>query len=83
MLEASVGFGLASPFLLWPAETAFQRQDSTHERYSRANLGKLNKRRTLGVFYLPLSALSDVTYIVTVSPFMAPPLFCHGSIGIP
>lgn len=56
MLEASVGFGVASPFLLCPAGTTFQRQDSTDERCSRVNLGKLNGRRTLGVFYLPLSA---------------------------
>lgn len=83
MLESSVGFDAASPFLLCPAETAFQRQDSTHEGYSRANLGKLNGRRTLGDFYLHLSALRDVTYTVTVPPSMASPLLCHDSIGIP
>lgn len=83
MLESSVGFDVAYPFLLCPAGTAFQRQDLTDERYSRANLGKLNGRRTLGVFYLHLSALSDVTYTMTVPPSMASPLLCHGSIGIP
>lgn len=83
MLESSVGFDVAYPFLLCPAGTAFQRQDLTDERYFRANLGKLNGRRTLGVFYLYLFALSDVTYTMTLPPSMASPLLCHGSIGIP
>lgn len=34
-------------------------------------------------FNLSLSALSDVTYTVTVSPSMTSPLLCHGSIGVP